>query len=649
MINLLLLTAAIEEVVITGNRNGEPLAELAASVSVLQGEALNAGATTRIDQILNQAAGVNLQNTNGQQHLTAIRSPVLTSGAGQGSFLYLEDGLALRAAAFGNVNAMLESSWELADGIEVWRGPGSAAYGSNAIHGVINVRNEQPSGQQFSVSYSDSSSSIRARMSSESGFLKAYGLNDEGWRDSTGAHQAKALIGGTLNSDNYEMEASLAAHSLDQQTAGFIFGADAYKDDNLIYTNPNPDAYREVDGFRVRSQLTLGNSGFSVTPYYREVESELLMHFLPSQAIENAKQQSVGFMSNYRAEAGSTTFHSGIDIDATRGSLREEQLIPDVFSYTQGMHYDYQVDTTTLGYFFQLSATHKERLDWLIGMRYEASRYDYENFMTSGVDGRFYRPEDSADKFELFMPKLRVNYRLNTEQNLWFRVARGARAPQASDLYRLQINQTGGSAGKEVIDSVEFGWRYNLADLSLAATTFAMRKRGVFFRDANGFSEANGETEHLGLELEGNWQFTEGLLWTGSMSYANHTYAFTRAISGGPNTTESIVSGNQVDTAPEWLASQRLSWRINDALSTAMQWQLVGAYYMDASNQHEYDGHQLWSASADYQIHADIQVSLGVENLLDTRYANRADYAFGNERYLPGRPRTASVGIDWRW
>ena len=38
-------------------------------------------------------------------------------------------------------------------------------------------------------------------------------------------------------------------------------------------------------------------------------------------------------------------------------------------------------------------------------------------------------------------------------------------------------------------------------------------------------------------------------------------------------------------------------------------------------------------------------VSLRVDNLFDTRYADRADFAFGNERFFPGRPRTVFAGL----
>ena len=88
--------------------------------------------------------GVFIHRNNGQDHLTAIRSPVLTGGAGAGSFLYLEDGVPLRAAGFANVNGLFESMSEFAGGMEVIRGPGSVLYGSNAVHGLINVLTPAP-------------------------------------------------------------------------------------------------------------------------------------------------------------------------------------------------------------------------------------------------------------------------------------------------------------------------------------------------------------------------------------------------------------------------------------------------------------------------------------------------------------------------
>ena len=36
-----------------------------------------------------------------------------------------------------------------------------------------------------------------------------------------------------------------------------------------------------------------------------------------------------------------------------------------------------------------------------------------------------------------------------------------------------------------------------------------------------------------------------------------------------------------------------------------------------------------------------------VHNLTDTRYAERADFAFGNFRYFPGRERSLFIELAW--
>jgi outer membrane receptor protein involved in Fe transport len=48
---------------------------------------------------------------------------------------------------------------------------------------------------------------------------------------------------------------------------------------------------------------------------------------------------------------------------------------------------------------------------------------------------------------------------------------------------------------------------------------------------------------------------------------------------------------------------------------------------------------------AGYEVSPAIKLFGRIDNLLDTRYADRADFAFRNERYFPGRPRTLFAGL----
>jgi hypothetical protein len=39
---------------------------------------------------------------------------------------------------------------------------------------------------------------------------------------------------------------------------------------------------------------------------------------------------------------------------------------------------------------------------------------------------------------------------------------------------------------------------------------------------------------------------------------------------------------------------------------------------------------------------------LRLTNLFDVAYADRADFAFGSERYFPGRDRAIFIELGWR-
>src|SRR5690606_29594617 len=82
---------------------GDRIIQDPGAYSVIGTEDIQAVEANHPAEILNTVPGVNVQMNSGQELLVAIRSPVLPGGAGQGSFLILENGVPTRASAFGNV------------------------------------------------------------------------------------------------------------------------------------------------------------------------------------------------------------------------------------------------------------------------------------------------------------------------------------------------------------------------------------------------------------------------------------------------------------------------------------------------------------------------------------------------------------------
>ena len=127
------------------------------------------------------------------------------------------------------------------------------------------------------------------------------------------------------------------------------------------------------------------------------------------------------------------------------------------------------------------------------------------------------------------------------------------------------------------------------------------------------------------------------------MVSTQNTYAF-NAIEG----SELIVSGRDVDTAPRHINTARLNWVFMPSASAELEWISIGRYYVDASNEHTYPGHDLLNLRVGWDFGANWAATLRVNNVLDEDYADRADFAFGNFRYFPGRDRSAFVEVRYQ-
>ena len=140
-----------------------------------------------------------VQRGSGQESLTAIRSPVLTGAGSCGAFLFLENGVPIRPVGFCNVNEMLEINTEQADAIEVLRGTGTALYGSNSVHGTINVLQDAPPelppwqlGLGVGPDQYMRGRLVASHQGETTGLgIKALYTHDGGWRDESGFDEGK--------------------------------------------------------------------------------------------------------------------------------------------------------------------------------------------------------------------------------------------------------------------------------------------------------------------------------------------------------------------------------------------------------------------------------------------------------------------------
>ena len=636
------------------------------SSSALDEEQLRLINASHIQQALERIPGVSFSQNNGQEYLPAIRSPILTGPGACGSFLIAEDGIPLRPAGFCNVNELFEAHSEQASRIEVLRGPGNALYGSNAMHGVINVISPATLNDSNRLALDVGPydrQRLRLHMSQENIAAAVTLGHDGGYRDDSGVDQQKLSFKHRAIGQQLSITTGMTAVNLNQETAGYILGKDSFKDSSIARTNSNPEAYRDAKSIRLWSRLeTVGEKPeWVITPYLRTSRMEFLQHFLPGTPLEKNGQTSIGVQSAFYRSGENSRLITGLDIEVTKGWLQQSQSNPTQGSaflqatIPAGTQYDYEVNSIQAAPFVHWQWMPSSALTVSAGLRYELMEYDYDNLMLDGRtadDGtpcgfggcRYSRPSDSTDSFNNLSPSFSAEYKLSDNLRLSTVLARGYRAPQTVELYRLQRDQEIADLNSEQLDSIEVSIKGNYLRTSYELAAYAMHKDNVIYRDSDFFTVSDGKTEHFGIEFSLRHQLTDDLNLSVSATGAKHQYANHQILSGLD------IYGNDVDSAPRYFGSIQLGWQLNEKIYTEADWQSMGHYYTDPENLHEYDGHNVVNFRSRWGLSEKITVNASLLNLFDSRYAKRADYtSFGGDRYFPGEPRSLFLGVNVTW
>jgi outer membrane receptor protein involved in Fe transport len=571
---------------------------------------------------------------------------------------------------------MFELNYEQARAIEVLRGPGSAMFGASAVHGIINVLTPDAADlPRFRAGLEGGSDSFkRVRLGAANDFdswdLGAFGVATRapGWRDASGVDEAKVNLLADHEMGGGKLRIRAAGTVLNQETAGFIQGFDAYRDDAIARSNPNPEAFRDASSARVAAHWDRdGCFGreckLQIDGIYRRSRMDFLQHFLIGKPLEHNAQTSymasgtlrLGFLDS-RVEARVT-----IDAETAASELTEFQPGPATDGAPAanairpaGFHYDYTVDSDTIG--TTLALQYDFAADWSLAaaLRIDRTRYDYDNHMldgntrddgtSCGATGCLYsRPGDRSDTFDNVAPRVTLSWQPTFDSFLYLSGSTGFRPPEMTEMYRLQRQQPAAELDSESMDSLEAGWKLRGARYSVKASLYAMDKRHLILRESNGFNVSDGRTTHRGFEYEAHWDARDWLALRAAGTFARHEYAFSRAVEGG----ETITDGNDIDTAPRQVHNLGVDARFGAHWSGGIDFAYVGSYWLDAANTASYPGHKLAGLRLSWQAPGDLAATLRIDNLFDTAYADRADFAFGNYRYFPGRGRALFLSLDY--
>jgi iron complex outermembrane receptor protein len=667
------LTAAVnaaepQEIVVTESRTPIDYLDLTGNTAVIDSEEIFVTSPVHPYEMGVRVPGVWVSRGNGQEHLTAIRSAVLTGAGSCGAFLIMENSVPIRPSGFCNANQLMEVPVDQLAEIEVIRGPASALYGSNGLLGTMNALLPEPGSRPGITTSLEGGSNdflrAKALWGSDTSSTTSWnaGLSadrDNGYRVDSGYKQARGFWNTQSDTNAGVLKTLVSGSWLDQETAGYIIGEkDIFKDPTINRTNAFPEAYRKASSLRAQMSWLPNANGpwaWSNTGYLRWSDMDFLMHFLPGQPQEQNGQMSAGYMLlGQRDSLWNSVLTTGIDLEFASGYLDQYQEGPatgfGAARRPQGQQYDYDVWSIVAAPYARLQVPLSDRLTGTVGLRFEYMRYDYNNNMLSGntrADGTpcndpkgciYFRPESQSNDFLNTAPELGLVFRATEQLSVFSNLRRGFRAPQATELYRLQTEQNIDQIKPETVDSFELGLHGQYPSISYELLGYAMRKDNYIFQDSNRSNVNDGKSKHLGIEAGFTWQIITPVYLSFAGTWAKHTYDFTNNV---------VSKGDRIDTAPDIIGSVQLGYEV--ALGrTELEWVYNDGYFLETTNSRSYGGHNLLNWRLIIEPSQHWWAALRVNNITDEVYADRADFAFGNYRYFPGRSREYYLEIGYR-
>ncbi|MFY9180432.1 MAG: TonB-dependent receptor plug domain-containing protein, partial [Venatoribacter sp.] len=389
----------LDAVTITGTREAQALSKTPQAISQISGEEIDATKAQHASQIMNQAAGVWVNVTGGEGHMTAIRQPISTSPV----YLYLEDGIPTRSTGFFNHNALYEVNLPQADGVEITKGPGTALYGSDAIGGVINVQTKEPSYEpsaQISLeggSYGWARALISASGSNDNDGLRA-DLNltrTDGWRDGTSYDRQSATLRWDRNLSQSRFKTVLTGTKVNQDTAGSSSLSLADYRHNPR-NNLTPISYRKVSALRLSTAYDYedGQRLYSVTPYLRDNSMEMIANWSLGYdpSIYKTSNQSFGVLAKVRQdfETLDSRIIIGLDVDYSPGDREEDAIATTkdaqgrfVAYSIAGRSFDYDATFKAVSPYIHSEFSPTNALRVTAGLRFDYMAYDYSNNLSS--------------------------------------------------------------------------------------------------------------------------------------------------------------------------------------------------------------------------------------------------------------------------
>ncbi len=669
--------SALQEVVVTANKEGVRRSLAPIAISSISSKMIQDAKPVGIDQVLNKVSGVYMVNLGNEQHSMSIRQPISTKSL----FLYLEDGIPIRTTGLFNHNALLEINMASVKNIEVIKGPSSSLYGSEAIGGVVNFITASPTavpvakislqGNTIGYKRTDLQNSFQA---GKWGFVISgyYADKRNSYIDYTDFHKTSL----TVRADYRFNKKTLLTNSFNyiDYYSDMAGGIDSARFVNRSFGSQQTFTYRKVKSLRYRSTLahnwseqaktsvslvfrdnTIGqNPAYGIKDDYRRLASGAWVgkKDLAHGEINEAGFRSYAAIVQHRQSlawkdaviiAGASVDLSPSDYSAQYIRVQKDS-VTGVYKNYQGRDSiltDYRNGLNNYAAFLNFEFSPVNKLRVVASLRGDMFRYKFDNHLKPSA---YSGSADTLNHFSRISPKIGFTYNFSPRIGFYANYSEGFVPPQVTEMYK-------GVKVPDLQPSVFYnseigGWaeiiREKLsADFSIYSMKGTNEIVSVRMDDGSTQNMNAGKTSHRGIEFGVNATPSRAISIRWSAAYSRHE--FNQFVEKGVS-----YNDNEMNGAPNWIHNAEIWYKpaFIAGFRIGAEWQRVGSYYMDPLNTVEYKGYNVFHLRAGYKWKS-MEIWANLMNVTDNYYAYTSSKSNSGYSYTPAEPRHINVGIGY--
>jgi len=473
-----------EQVVVTANRNQQVIGDIPGRVSLLSSRTIASTPSQSVDDIFKQTSGVYVDRQSG-----LITSSVTVNVRGitsneQGRVLALVDGMPVNKSDGGSVNWNRFNSEDV-ERVEIFKGPGSSIYGTNAMGGVINIISKKvqtPGYHAFAKAEYGTfntfgqKAGISGKLSEKNGLnfrLSGFNRTSDGYNSYREAYRDQFSIASSLKESGIDAKVGYDFSDKTNMQVNFNFFDDKRGSGTLVKEENYMKQKNTYGGFAFNTEFdgvkfTLG--GFYQNENYLRVSEKYKTNTagtLTSYDRYNvdASREDFGVNANASMSLFKTDFTAGIEIK--KGSIDGS----DIYQTTTDVVTN-RGDMLFWAAFLQDSYNVTDAFNLSAGIRIDYIKFSNGEFIltnptaTTSFMNLFAGPLKSYDWTKV-TPKVTAQYKFADNTKIYAAYSQGFRAATLDDLTRpglikLGFKNANPELKPEQIDNYEFGLNYDV-------------------------------------------------------------------------------------------------------------------------------------------------------------------------------------------